>query len=191
MMFCRILCDTHMYQSMCLPFFMYFNEYFPPSLFSFFLAILCITLILSLFIPWFYMLSFILPVDQYFLYNWCFLLGVRHLSRVRHTDTSLLFTSLKDIPSNSRRRLKKTSSNLLLSSSLPLPLSRYRPLHFDEDGYDIPFDSSRVTVNSADCSLERERDRSGPFYRVPRVPVLGTHPWCPSMKSKRRANIQA
>jgi hypothetical protein len=95
------------------------------------------------------------------------------MSRVRHADTSLLSTSLKAIPSNSRRKLKKTSSNLLLSSSLPLPLSRYRPLHFDEDGYDISFDSSRLTVNSADYSLERDRDRSGSFLSSPTCPSVG------------------
>jgi hypothetical protein len=120
---------------------------------------------------WLYMLSFIPPIKNSFP-----LLGVRHLSRVRHTDTSLLSTSSKAIPSHSRRRLKKTSSNLILSSSLPLTLSRYRPLHFDEDGYDIPFDSSRITVNSADYPFERDRDRSGSFLSSPTCPSVGYPP---------------
>ena len=158
---------------MCLPFLCILMNVF---LLFFFLAILWITLILSSFI-----LSGLTAVINCYrwtilFFNLCFLLGVRHLSRVRHTDTSLLSTSLKAIPNNSRRRLKKTSSNLLLSSSLPLPLSRYRRLHFDEDGYDIPFDSSRITVNSADHSLERDRDRSGSFLSSPTCPSVGYPP---------------
>ena len=116
------------------------------------------------------------PFQQYnYLFNWNLisLPGMRYLSRVRHTDTSLLSSSLslKTIPNTSRRRLKNSASPLLLSSSLPLPLSHYRLSHSNEDGYDLTCDSSRNTVYSGDTSFERST--SGSFLTNPTCPIVG------------------
>ena len=98
---------------------------------------------------------------------------MRYLSRVRHADTSLLSTSLKAIPSTSGR-LNKSTSPLTFSLSLPVPLSRYSSLNFNEEGFDLPCDTSCNTVNSVGFSSEQ--GRSGSFLTNPMCPSIGYPP---------------
>lgn len=70
--------------------------------------------------------------------------------------------------------MKNLASPLLLSSSLPLPLSHYRQSHSNEEGYDLPCDSSRNTVYSGDISFERSTSSS--FLTNPTCPIVGYPP---------------